>query len=373
MRRRPPPDDAAFLRRYPHQLSGGQQQRVAIAMAAILRPQAIVMDEPTTGLDVTTQAHILRTVRDLCKKHQVAMVYVSHDLAVVGKLADRVLVIYAGRAIELGPTGVLHRPVHPYTRGLVGAIPVISEARTLATIPGNPPSPGSRSLGCRFADRCSLRLNECTESEPELTVVAPGHSVRCIRTAELLDRPLAASVPKLEGEARSGPAPLLAVNDLVASYGATRVLHGVSFELGAQECAALVGESGSGKTTLARCIVGLTAGWEGDVKPDGQVCSRGPPRTRSRGSAPEPPVHNSRARTTRWNPRKADGRRESVRRRRSSSSTGWGRGIAGRGSSRRSNRYRSRAGWPSATPTSSLAGSASASRSRAHSCASRRC
>ncbi len=275
------PDDDSFLRRYPHQLSGGQQQRVAIAMAAILRPKAIVLDEPTTGLDVTTQAHILRTVRDLCKKHQVAMIYVSHDLAVVGKLADRVLVIYAGRAIELGPTGVLHRPVHPYTRGLVGAIPVISEARTLATIPGNPPSPGSRSRGCRFADRCSLRLNECTESEPELTVVAPGHSVRCIRTAELLDRPLAASVPKLEGEARSGPAPLLAVNDLVASYGATRVLHGVSFELGAQECAALVGESGSGKTTLARCIVGLTAGWEGDVRLDGQPLARAA-RTRSR-------------------------------------------------------------------------------------------
>ncbi len=117
------PDDDSFLRRYPHQLSGGQQQRVAIAMAAILRPKAIVLDEPTTGLDVTTQAHILRTVRELCRKHQVAMIYVSHDLAVVGKLADRVLVIYAGRAIELGRAAVLQRPVHPYTRGLVGRHP----------------------------------------------------------------------------------------------------------------------------------------------------------------------------------------------------------------------------------------------------------
>ena len=136
------PSDDGFLRRYPHQLSGGQQQRVAIAMAAMLKPQAIVMDEPTTGLDVTTQARILRTVRDLCQKHHVAMVYVSHDLAVVGKLADRVLVLYAGRAVEFGPTRVLERPVHPYTRGLVGAIPVISEARMLATIPGPSAPPG---------------------------------------------------------------------------------------------------------------------------------------------------------------------------------------------------------------------------------------
>ena len=259
------PDDDSFLRRYPHQLSGGQQQRVAIAMAAILRPKAIVMDEPTTGLDVTTQAHILRTVRELCRKHQVAMIYVSHDLAVVGKLADRVLVLYAGRAIELGRTAVLQRPVHPYTRGLVGAIPVISEARTLTTIPGKPPAPGSRPAGCRFAERCSLQVDECTASEPELTDVAPDHAVRCIRMNELRDEPLAASVPRLEGEARAESGPLLTVTNLVASYGATRVLHGVSFELGAHECAALVGESGSGKTTVGRCIVGLTASWEGEV------------------------------------------------------------------------------------------------------------
>jgi peptide/nickel transport system ATP-binding protein len=275
------PDDDAFLHRYPHQLSGGQQQRVAIAMAAILRPKAIVMDEPTTGLDVTTQAHILRTVRDLCRKHRVAMIYVSHDLAVVGNLADRVLVIYAGRTIEHGRTEVLHRPVHPYTRGLVGAIPVISEARTLATIPGKPPSPGSRPPGCRFAARCSWRLDDCDRSEPELTMLEQGHAVRCIRTAELRDRPLAASVPKLEGEAHGGSQALLSVTDLVASYGANRVLHGVSFELGAQECAALVGESGSGKTTLGRCVVGLAAGWEGQVVFDGERLERAA-RARSR-------------------------------------------------------------------------------------------
>ena len=263
------PSEPDFLRRYPHQLSGGQQQRVAIAMAAILRPQAIVMDEPTTGLDVTTQAHILRTVRDLCEKHQAAMVYVSHDLAVIGKIADRVLVIYAGRAVEFGPTRVLERPLHPYTRGLVGAIPVISEARMLATIPGQPPRPGSRPSGCTFADRCSFRIPECVASEPELLTVDPGHAARCIRAQALRARPLAATVPKLDA-AGPGGAPLLEVTNLEASYGATKVLHGVSIEVGAQECVALVGESGSGKTTLGRCVVGLNATWEGLVAYNGE-------------------------------------------------------------------------------------------------------
>jgi peptide/nickel transport system ATP-binding protein len=267
------PSEPGFLRRYPHQLSGGQQQRVAIAMAAILRPQAIVMDEPTTGLDVTTQAHILRTVRDLCEKHQAAMVYVSHDLAVVGKIADRVLVIYAGRAVEFGPTRVLERPLHPYTRGLVGAIPVISEARMLATIPGQPPRPGSRPSGCTFADRCSFRIPECVASEPELVTVDAGHAARCIRAQALRARPLAATVPKLDA-AGPGGAPLLEVTNLEASYGATKVLHGVSIAVGAQECVALVGESGSGKTTLGRCVVGLNAAWEGLVAYKGEQLAR---------------------------------------------------------------------------------------------------
>ncbi len=268
------PSDAEFLRRYPHQLSGGQQQRVAIAMAAILRPQAIVMDEPTTGLDVTTQAHILRTVHDLCEKHQAAMVYVSHDLAVVGKVADRVLVLYAGRAVELGPTRVLERPLHPYTRGLVGAIPVISEARVLTTIPGQPPRPGSRPTGCSFAERCAFCLPECSQAEPELETVETGHAVRCIRAQAMRARPMAATVPKLDEGVAGEAAPLLQITELEASYGATKVLHGVSLELGAQECVALVGESGSGKTTLGRCVVGLNKAWEGNVAYAGERLPR---------------------------------------------------------------------------------------------------
>ena len=160
--------------------------------------------------------------------------------------------------------------MHPYTRGLVGAIPVISEARMLATIPGKPPRPGSRPSGCSFADRCSFQIPECVASEPELVTVQPGHAARCIRVEALRARPLAATVAKLDGAGPSGAAPLLEVGHLEASYGPTKVLHGVSLEVGAQECVALVGESGSGKTTLGRCVVGLNASWEGRVAYNGE-------------------------------------------------------------------------------------------------------
>ena len=143
------PRDGAFLRRYPHQLSGGQQQRVGLAMAFACRPRVIVLDEPTTGLDVTTQAHVLDTVRTLCDAHGVAAVYVSHDLAVVATLADRVAVMYGGRIVELGPERALFREsAHPYTRRLVEAIPELSGRHALEGIPGTPPRPGHRPAGC---------------------------------------------------------------------------------------------------------------------------------------------------------------------------------------------------------------------------------
>jgi len=129
-----------MLRRYPHQLSGGQQQRVAIAMAFCCRPSVIVLDEPTTGLDVTTQRHVLDTVRTLCRSYGVAAVYVSHDLAVVGGLATEVAVMYAGRVIELGTTArVFGFPVHPYSRGLLAAVPSPERAEALVGIEGQPP------------------------------------------------------------------------------------------------------------------------------------------------------------------------------------------------------------------------------------------
>src|SRR5438477_2444730 len=180
------PPDATFLRRYPHQLSGGQQQRVGLAMAFACRPRVIVLDEPTTGLDVTTQAHVLSTVRDLCSAHGVAALYVSHDLAVVATLADRVAVMYAGRIVENGPERVLFRAAaHPYTRRLVEAIPEMSGRHALEGIAGTAPRPGQRADGCFFAPRCTYAVEACTIELPPLEQSGEGHFVRCVRHAEI--------------------------------------------------------------------------------------------------------------------------------------------------------------------------------------------
>ena len=161
------PDDDEFLARYPHQLSGGQVQRVALAMSFLPRPKVLVLDEPTTGLDVTTQGMVLRTMGELCRSHRVAALYVTHDLAVVANIADRVAVMYAGRIIELGPREAMFRhPAHPYTRALLDAIPHLSQARALTGIPGTTPGPGRRPSGCRFNDRCEYVQDRCRETEP---------------------------------------------------------------------------------------------------------------------------------------------------------------------------------------------------------------
>ncbi len=162
------PSDDEFLRRYPHQLSGGQQQRVAIAMAFANRPHVIVCDEPTTGLDVTTQARVLQTIRELCQQHQVAALYVSHDLAVVAELADHVAVMYAGRIVERGPRdAIFSAPRHPYTRKLLRAVPDLEGKRAVVGIPGRAPLPGQRPQGCFFAPRCDLAIDECHQTFPE--------------------------------------------------------------------------------------------------------------------------------------------------------------------------------------------------------------
>jgi peptide/nickel transport system ATP-binding protein len=260
------PSDHTFLRRYPHQLSGGQQQRVALAMAFANRPRVIVLDEPTTGLDVTTQAHVLTTVRDLCSAHGVAAVYVSHDLAVVATLADRVAVMYGGRLAELGPTGTLFRQAaHPYTRRLIEAIPEISGQHALIGIPGTAPRPGDRPNGCFFAPRCAYVQDECTTAEPPLERVSDEHDVRCIRHSAVLRDAAGARIaatPRPEIEVEDALVAVIGVN---ASYGTRQVLHDVELVVRPRECLALVGESGSGKTTLARCVAGLHTSYTGQV------------------------------------------------------------------------------------------------------------
>jgi peptide/nickel transport system ATP-binding protein len=260
------PTDDVFLRRYPHQLSGGQQQRVAIAMAFANRPKVIVCDEPTTGLDVTTQARVLETVRDLCRSHQVAALYVTHDLAVVAELADRVAVMYAGRIVESGPReAIFSAPRHPYTRRLLRAVPDIAGKRTVVGIPGRAALPGSRPEGCFFHPRCPLADDESRSAFPPVTELGGGHMVRCFHHAEAVQH------AEPEGAGQLGPRTVgeelvLTVRDLDAHYGASHALFRIDLDVHREECLALVGESGSGKTTLARSVSGLHSDYTGQVR-----------------------------------------------------------------------------------------------------------
>jgi peptide/nickel transport system ATP-binding protein len=262
------PGDRAFRRRFPHQLSGGQQQRLAIALALSCDPAVLIMDEPTTGLDVVTQSLVLAEVKRLCHEMRVAIVYVSHDLAVVANLADAVAVMYAGRIVEYGPTHeLLLRPRHPYTVGLIQSIPDHVEPREVRGIPGVALGVGAQLPGCAFAPRCQLAQPVCRAGVPPLEPVGEGHLARCIRWRE---------TPRLTLEARRAPAelgqvaPLLEVEKLIAVHrtraGTVVAAQGVSFAIGEHECVALVGESGSGKTTIARCIAGLHPRDRGEVR-----------------------------------------------------------------------------------------------------------
>ncbi len=266
------PGTRQFMRRYPHQLSGGQQQRVGLAMAFACRPSVIVLDEPTTGLDVSTQAHVLTTIRQLTSVHKVAALYVTHDLAVVANLADRVAVMYAGRIVEQGPTRtIFDDPQHPYTRYLTAAAPDISGDHTIVGLRGRAPSPGKRPVGCAFALRCELAIAECHEVFPAVTEVAVGHTVRCYRAGDVPDRTLAKGV-QFGSSSTEGIA--LALRNVCCSYTGLQVVHDIDFEVHQGECVALVGESGSGKTTLSRSIGGLHRDWTGDIILNGSPMER---------------------------------------------------------------------------------------------------
>lgn len=253
------PSDPTFLRRYPHELSGGQQQRIVIANGFICKPAVVVLDEPTTGLDVTTQAHVLRMVHRLCETHRTAGVYVSHDLAVVAGIADRIAVMYYGRLVELGPTEALVKhAAHPYSRGLIQVIPDAQVRRALTSIPGRVTPLDERPPGCSFADRCSFVQPECRIHEIEPVRLTADHVSRCLRVDDVrrlpavgadLDAPPTVDNPPGQG--------YFSVSGLTAAYGGKQVLHGIDLDVPRGLVTALVGESGSGKTTLARCVGGL--------------------------------------------------------------------------------------------------------------------
>jgi peptide/nickel transport system ATP-binding protein len=256
------PATATFGRRYRHQLSGGQQQRVCIAIALASGAPILVLDEPTTGLDVVTQATVLQELQRLRAERGLAMVYVSHDLSVIAQIADRVAVMYAGRVVEIGPAReVLSHPKHPYTRGLIASIPDHLAPRLPKAMPGIAVGVGEHPAGCAFAPRCPLSTAHCVESMPPLEPRTPGHDVRCFEADRVRELDLSSATHTSPRHVATDDVPILRVSHLHAEYvtRGERVVaaEDVSFDVYAGDCVALVGESGSGKTTIARAVAGL--------------------------------------------------------------------------------------------------------------------
>ncbi len=286
------PDAEGVMTRYPHQLSGGQQQRVVIAMAMLNNPSLLIMDEPTTALDVTVEAAVLDLIAELQARYNTAALYISHNLGVVARVSHKVAVMYAGEIVELAASrDIFHRPMHPYTQGLMRCLPDVDApkgTRTLYPIPGRVPSPANLPQGCIFAPRCEQATEQCTAEHPALVEIEPGHQVRCLRRAadwEAVKRVWAiADEPALEpcpdrptpaGEAVLNvestkvyyPVPFQTVGGLfgLEKRKYVRASDNVSFSVRRGRTLGVVGESGCGKSTIAKAIVGLEPLYEGKI------------------------------------------------------------------------------------------------------------
>ncbi|RWA75063.1 MAG: ABC transporter ATP-binding protein [Mesorhizobium sp.] len=263
-------DPASVMQRYPHQLSGGMQQRVAIAMALANDPSMLILDEPTTGLDATVEAEVLDLIGQLRRELSASILFISHNLAVVSKMCDRVGVLYAGMLVEEGSTkDVFNDPRHPYTVALLRCLPRGGQRKDqgrLDTIPGFLPGIGANIVGCAFADRCALATERCRREPPPLYDLGGGRLSRCHYhdKAQSLPRATPAEIPA----AAPKPAPPVlqveGLNKTYASHGRPlRAVKDVSLSLRPGETLGLVGESGSGKTTFARLLLGLVPPDEG--------------------------------------------------------------------------------------------------------------
>ncbi|MBB5407115.1 peptide/nickel transport system ATP-binding protein [Paraburkholderia sp. HC6.4b] len=267
---------------YPHQLSGGMQQRVVIAMALASNPALLILDEPTTGLDATVEAEVLDLVARLREELGTAVLFISHNLAVIGRMCERVGVLYAGKLVEEGATqDVFARPRHPYTVGLLRCLPTAGRSKDserLDTIAGGLPLPGSVTQGCIYAERCRLADERCRRDAPPPYRLGARHGdqmARCHYHERAIELPRATSsaAPVAAASSNAAPrapsGPVLRARNLSKTFHVSgvplRAVDDVSLELASGETLGLVGESGSGKTTLARLLLGLLAPDAGSV------------------------------------------------------------------------------------------------------------
>ncbi|HJT92267.1 MAG TPA: ABC transporter ATP-binding protein [Mycobacterium sp.] len=274
------PEPDRRFRAYPHELSGGLRQRVMIAIAIAGNPDLIIADEPTTALDVTVQAQVLRLLQRLREEIGCSIVLITHDLGVAAQISDRIAVLYAGRIAEIGPTAeVLDQPAHPYTHALMRSRLTLQTARhrRLAALAGAVPSAVTPLPGCAFAPRCVIATPTCESSPPDPVEVAARHVSACVLplaevSAQLRDQ-IAVVTEEVDSTGASGEStepPAVALHDVTKAFSAGRrgklqALRGISLTVGHGESVALVGESGSGKSTLLRVIAGLEKATAGTV------------------------------------------------------------------------------------------------------------
>ncbi|MCV7229343.1 dipeptide ABC transporter ATP-binding protein [Mycolicibacterium komossense] len=279
------PEPKRRLRAYPHELSGGLRQRVMIAIAIAGDPELIIADEPTTALDVTVQAQVLRLLAKLRDEIGCSIVLITHDLGVAAQISDRIVVLYAGRIAEIGPTAaVLNTAAHPYTIGLLRSRLTLETSRDhrLAALAGVVPSPISPLPGCAFEPRCLLSTPDCTTSPPDPISIGPGRVSACILPADEVAADLGSRSTNTVEQFPSttvhekGERPAVSVSEVTKTFnvgrgGKLHALRGVSLQVAQGESVALVGESGSGKSTLLRVIAALETATTGSVALAGEV------------------------------------------------------------------------------------------------------